>query len=383
MVTVLEQKEVDPSERLAAVLPAIAARAAEHDAANTFVAEGYALLKRARLFSAGVPAELGGDGLSPPELAAMLTRLARSCSATALAFAMHTHLVAVSAWRWRNQQKELVEPLLRHIAAQQCVLVSTGGSDWLESSGTARKIDGGYAIEGVKGFASGAPAGSLLSTSAIHQDAEGGATVLHFMVPLDASELRIDPTWNALGMRGTASHQIHINGFLVPEAAVMLRRPKGEWHAAYHLVAMIAVPLIYSVYLGIAEAMRDAAVQAARRKPVTAQLVDQVGDLETELAGSRMALADMLANSSGPPGPETTNRAFLGRANFVRAALATADRAMDLAGAAGYMRFHPIERLFRDIQAARFHPLPSRPQRDLAGRIALGLPIDRALPTAA
>src|SRR5689334_237966 len=87
-VTVLEQREADPLERLVAVLPPIAARAAEHDAANTFVAESYALLKRARLFSAGVPAELGGDGLSPPELAALLTRLARSCSATALAFAM-------------------------------------------------------------------------------------------------------------------------------------------------------------------------------------------------------------------------------------------------------------------------------------------------------
>jgi hypothetical protein len=43
------------------------------------------------------------------------------------------------------------------------------------------------------------------------------------------------------------------------------------------------------------------------------------------------------------------------------------------------MRFHPLERLFRDIQGARFHPLPSRQQRDFAGRRAIGLPIDGPL----
>ena len=33
-------------------------------------------------------------------------------------------------------------------------------------------------------------------------------------------------------------------------------------------------------------------------------------------------------------------------------------------------------RLFRDVQGARFHPLQGAPQRRLAGRAALGLPID-------
>jgi hypothetical protein len=34
------------------------------------------------------------------------------------------------------------------------------------------------------------------------------------------------------------------------------------------------------------------------------------------------------------------------------------------------------ERLFRDVQGARFHPLPEHQQRRFAGRVALGLPID-------
>jgi acyl-CoA dehydrogenase len=374
----LQRKLPAPSQRLAPLLPEIARRAAEHDAANSFVAGNYRLLTEARLFSAAVPVELGGDGLDPGGLAELLITLAKACSSTALAFAMHTHLVAAATWR-RRHQKAPVDALLRRIADEQCVLVSTGGSDWLDSSGTARKVDGGYAIDALKGFASGAPAGALLSTSAIYDDKEAGASVLHFMVSLDADAVRIEESWNALGMRGTASHQIRIDGYVVSDAAVTLKRPKGAWHPLYHLIAMIAVPLIYSVYLGVAEAARDAALQAARKKPVTAQLVDLVGDMETELAAARMAHADMIGASAATPGPETTNRVFLGRTNFVRSALATADRALEVAGAAGFMRFHPIERLFRDIQAARFHPLSSRPQRDLAGRMALGIAIDGPL----
>jgi alkylation response protein AidB-like acyl-CoA dehydrogenase len=47
-----------------------------------------------------------------------------------------------------------------------------------------------------------------------------------------------------------------------------------------------------------------------------------------------------------------------------------------MAGGGAYQRPHPVERMFRDIQAARFHPLAPRAQRELAGRMALGLGID-------
>jgi acyl-CoA dehydrogenase len=203
--------------------------------------------------------------------------------------------------------------------------------------------------------------------------------VLHFMVPLSAREVTIEPSWRAMGMRGTGSHLVHIKGFLVADAAVAAKRPRGQWHPLFHMISMIAFPIIYSVYFGGAEAIRDAAVAAAKRKPVTPQLVDLVGALDTELAAARVALADMLAASATQPGPETTNRVFLGRSNIVRAIMATAEKALEVAHGAGYMRSSPIERLFRDLQAARFHPLTPHGQRDLSGRMALGLPIDGPL----
>jgi alkylation response protein AidB-like acyl-CoA dehydrogenase len=104
--------------------PGFAARAADVDETDTFVAESYAELNARRFFSAGVPAELGGGGASHRELCAMLRELARHCGSTALALSMHTHLLGTTVWRWRQGQP--VEPLLRRIAEEQIVLVSTG-----------------------------------------------------------------------------------------------------------------------------------------------------------------------------------------------------------------------------------------------------------------
>src|SRR5262249_62307987 len=48
--------------------PAFAARAAAHDGDDSFVADNYKDLRARRLFSAGVPAELGGGGAPPAGL---------------------------------------------------------------------------------------------------------------------------------------------------------------------------------------------------------------------------------------------------------------------------------------------------------------------------
>src|SRR5262249_29957233 len=77
--------------------PPFAPRAASHDAADTFVSENYADLRGRRVFSAPVPAELGGSGASLAEMCEVLRTLAHACSSTALALSMHTHQVLIAA----------------------------------------------------------------------------------------------------------------------------------------------------------------------------------------------------------------------------------------------------------------------------------------------
>jgi acyl-CoA dehydrogenase len=340
------------------------------------VSSGYQFLKNEGFFKALVPAELGGGGADYAEICHAIRRLGASCGSTALAFSMHSHLVAAAAWRWRHQ-KAPTDGLLKRVAAENLVLVSSGGSDWLKSAGTAVKVEGGFRINARKIFSSGCPAGDLLMTSAVYEDPVAGPTVLHFGVPLKAKGVAILDTWRVLGMRGTGSHDIELKDVFVPDAAISGQRPQGKWHPLFHIISMIAFPLIYSAYVGVAEGARAKALQIARKKPDDGNIAYLVGEMENAFASAVLALNDMIANAeTGMPSPDTTNRTVIGRTLAGQAAIRTLDRAMEVAGGASFYRDHGIERAFRDVQGARFHPLQEKAQLRYTGRVALGWDID-------
>ena len=58
------------------------------------------------------------------------------------------------------------------------------------------------------------------------------------------------------------------------------------------------------------------------------------------------------------------------------AGIEVCDLAMEVAGGAAFFKGSPIERCYRDIRAAKFHPLTPEQTLLHAGRLALGLPVD-------
>src|SRR5438477_2264407 len=354
----------------------IAEAAARHDADESFVSEGYALLKDEGFFKALIPIELGGGGAGYAEICHAIRHIAASCGATALAYSMHSHLVAAAVWRWRHQNAP-TDGLLKRVAAEDLILVSSGGSDWLKSAGIATRTEGGYLIDARKIFSSGCPAGDLLVTSAVHDDPEAGPTVLHFAVSLKGTGVTILDTWHVMGMRGSGSHDVELKNVFVPDAAISGRREQGKWHMLFHIISMLAFPLIYSAYLGVAEGARARALQIARGKTGDEQLLYLVGEMENAFASAAMAVDQLIHTAeTAMPGPETTNRAVVARTLAGQAAIRTVERAMEVAGGASFYRRVGLERAFRDIQGARFHPLQEKAQLRYTGRLALGLDID-------
>lgn len=354
----------------------IGPHAAQHDAEDSFVAECYARLKADGFFKMHVPMELGGHGASYAELCAVVRRLGAACGSTALAFAMHCHIVAVAAWRWRNQ-KAPTDGLLKRIAAENLICISSGGSDWLKSAGVATKVEGGYRIKARKIFSSGSPMGDLLVTSSVTDDPQAGPTVLHFAVPLKAEGVKVLDTWRVMGMRGTGSNDVELNDVFVPDAAISGRRPQAKWHPLFHAISMLAFPIIYSAYMGVADGARAKALAAARKKGDDDSTSYLAGEMENAHAVAEIAWADMIRIAdSEKPGPETTSRQMIRRTLVGQNAIKTVERAMELAGGAAFYREMGLERAFRDVQAARYHPLQEKPQLRYTGRVALGLDID-------
>lgn len=358
------------------LVPTFAARAGGHDADDTFVADNVADLRRCKLYSAPVPLELGGGGASQAEMCDVLRTLARGCSSTALALAMHTHQILIPTWRWRHERAP-VEAFLRRVAAEELVVASSGGSDWLAGSGRAERVEGGYRVTARKIFASGSPAAALFSTMAVYDDPVAGPTVLHFLIPFDAPGVKVHDNWRTLGMRATGSNDVTLDGVFVPDAAVGTRRPAGRWSQPWHIVAAMALPIVFSVYVGVAEAARDLALRESARRRDDATVQELAGAMETELVAAQLALRSMIETaSSSAVGPEITNRIMIGRSLAGQAALRAVETAMEVVGGAAFFRSAGLERLFRDVQGTRYHAPRSAVQRRYTGRLALGLDID-------
>jgi alkylation response protein AidB-like acyl-CoA dehydrogenase len=368
------EHKTDWVEVARALSPGFAARAPAHDANDSFPVENYRELKERRVFSAGVPAELGGGGASHAELCAMLRELGRACGSTALALSMHTHLVASQVWLWR--QGAPVGPLLERIAAEQLVLVTTSASDWLDSNGRAQRVEGGYWVTAHKHFASGAPAGDLLLTTALFDDPTDGSTVLHFALPLRSEGISVLDNWRTMAMRASGSNDIKLDGVFVPEGAVNSRRPQGAWDPFFNVIAVIVPPLVMSVYLGLAEAARDLALQQVARQREQPEVWALAGELENALVTGQLAVQGMIDVCAGyafEPGVATASATFTRKTIAAQALLLAVEKALELTGGAGLLRARGLERLVRDMHAAPFHPLPPKRQQRFTGRLLLGL----------
>jgi alkylation response protein AidB-like acyl-CoA dehydrogenase len=346
-------------------------RSAEYDRSGEFAADNYRDLREYRLFSAGIPSELGGGGATYEELSAFIRELGRHCGSTALAFAMHTHPVAVNVYKHMRGDKAATRTLQR-IADNELIIAGTGANDWLESSGEAKRVNGGYRVSAHKRFVSGAPGAQVFVTSVSHVGPEG-TEVLHFAIPFSSEGVRLVETWNTLGMRATGSHDVVLENVFVPETSIVARRPAGAWHPMWSVVLPTALPLIASVYVGLAEAGADLAITAAKRRQ--AELAPAVGEMMDALTIAQVTLADMVrlnGNHGFTPTLELAN-AILARKTIVADAVKnTIELAAELVGGPGFFRGHTMERIVRDVRAMHFHPLPARRQRVFSGRIALG-----------
>jgi alkylation response protein AidB-like acyl-CoA dehydrogenase len=354
--------------------PRFAERAAAADLEGRFVHESYAELKAAKVMSALVPSDLGGGGATHAEICQVLREMARYCGSTALALSMHTHLVAAAVWRHRHGQP--AEALLRKVAASELVLVSTGAGDWVDSVGRAERAPGGYKVSAVKRFGSGSPAGDVMITSAPYDDPERGAEVLHFPVLLKTPGVTVRNDWDTLGMRATGSHSIELQDVFVPEEAIVLRRPRGQWHPSWNVVVTVAAPIFMAPYLGIAERAAAMARDAAARRAPDPVVLQSLGEMGNALAVAEMAFREMveLANNFDFEAKiEIANPVLIRKTILANACVATVNKAIETVGGGALFRSAGIERLWRDVQGALFHPLPEKKQLVFSGRVAMGL----------
>ncbi|NLA35165.1 MAG: acyl-CoA/acyl-ACP dehydrogenase [Actinobacteria bacterium] len=353
----------------------------DHDADGSLAVETLTRARSLGLSTALVPREFGGGGASHAEMGGVLREIAHTDAAAAVTLAMHSHLVAFHVWRQRHGQD--ASPMFAKVT-DGAWLVSTGAADWVSSSGTARKVDGGYRVSAAKAPASGCELGDLLVTSIRWAEPGAAPQVLHCVVPFAAEGVRVERTWDTLGLRGTGSHTVVLDDVFVPEAAVSLIRPADVWHPVWNIVVGAALPLIMAAYNGIADAAVDAALaMVSARNDDSAQ--QTAGEMVTaHLMGSESVDAMFVASDNlNYENTDAHSAAVMARKRTATDAFVDTVRlAMELVGGRSYFRGNPFEHMYRDMLGAQFHPLPRARQSRFTGRVALGLDPLGAVPPA-
>jgi alkylation response protein AidB-like acyl-CoA dehydrogenase len=340
------------------------------DRTGTFPFEHYQRLRDTGYVRALAPEQLGGRGAGLLEMAKAQQALARGCASTALAINMHHFQVGFAADGWRKTGSEAVGKLLRRVAHEGIVLASTGAESVVPGAwstpAVAEREDGGYRVTGHKYFCSQASGMDVVRVNA--RDTVTGE-ILVCSVPTAADGVRVVQTWDTMGMRATASHDLVLEHVWVPLGAVGARLPADApmRHPAMAGAATWFLSLLSSVYLGIAEEARAEALRALgtggntrfRPAPLTDVLIGQmeaafqtaqavrdqvVGQLDQDRSDAQAAVA----------------RAILCRQVVVSQAQVTLQHAVAIVGGRAYFRTSPLERLARDMAAGQFHP-PAEP----------------------
>jgi alkylation response protein AidB-like acyl-CoA dehydrogenase len=371
-MTTLEDIRTDSLlDRAATVAPVLAQHASRHDVDGTFVSESLDALRDAGLLAAGVPTELGGLGATNRDLADLQRELAHHCGSTALASSMHQHVVCFTAWRYRRGMPG-AEATLRRVAEEGIVLVSTGGGDWTHPRGNAVRVDGGFRVSGTKRFASQSTVGAAMSTMATYDDPEQGRRVLNLAVPFASDGVSISDNWDTLGMRGTASNDVVLEDVFVPDERVLANRPYGVIDPPLQVIGSVAMPIISAVYLGVAETAFAAAVEAARSRADDPTVRRQVGLMRHRLQVAAWTL-DGVFDLVGPdpqPSEATLTAVMVAKREIALAGIQVCDLAMEVVGGGAFFRGSVVERCYRDIRAAKFHPTTPEDTLLLAGEQA-------------
>jgi alkylation response protein AidB-like acyl-CoA dehydrogenase len=346
-----------------------AGRADQHDKDGSFVFQNYEELKALKYFSAAIPEELGGSGLSHREICNIIRIMAQYCGSTALSFSMHQHLIAAAIWRYKHKGENPV--MMQKVVKNQMVLVSTGARDWLDSNGEMTKTEGGFRLSGKKHFASQSIAGDVAVTSAPYLHPEEGWQVLHFGVPFKTEGVSVLDDWDTLGMRATGSQTIVFDNVFVPDASIALARPRTGYHPVWDVVLTVAMPLIMSAYVGIAEKAMEIALTIGKNYQRNQQHLPYIiGKMNNALVSARTqweAMIMLTNNIDFKPSEVITLQMLSLKTNVSDACIQTVELALQAIGGQSFYKKNTLERLFRDVQAAQFHPLPAWEQYAFTG----------------
>lgn len=319
-----------------------------------------------------VPAACGGLGGTVLDACIGQEHIARALGSAGLAANMHVQYIGASLvsglWRREHLDAFLADAVKRGYLVNNCQAEAEMGSPARGGlpATTATRVEGGWRLDGRKQWST---ASTFLTHYAVSATVRAPGIPEHlgqFLVRADSGGVRIDPTWQALAMRESASHDIVLEGVFVPDGDVIRVSPSGERFVPPVEVAPWGGLTFAATYVGIAVAARDWAVRfAATRRPTNLgstigelpAVRAKIGEIEALLLAARRLVFDTARDwVDGVDRHQVAAQVPLVKYIATNNAVRVTDLALRIAGGVGLSEDHPLERCFRDVRSGLVHP---------------------------
>ncbi|MFJ8627726.1 acyl-CoA dehydrogenase family protein [Kitasatospora sp. NPDC093550] len=367
------------------VVDLLAARAEEHDRDATFPYQGIEAVHEAGLLTLTVSRKYGGPGGTLADTVRVLSQLGRGDASVAVVTAFtllrHAEQARHADWPTAGYRRLLTE------SRRGPVLVNTL---WAEAGGqpgglpetVARRDGDDWLLTGRKTYCTGAEALAWMAVTARTDEEEPRTGT--FLVRGESDGLEIDPTWDQLGLRASASHDVVLDRVRVPADLALGLGSRGpeddaagtgeaELSRAWHDLALSAVAI------GVARAAESWLVRFLNQR-TPANLTEPLGtlpryrcalgEIEAQLIGAE-ELVEGLAPRVDRGEPDAVARTGPAHLLATRAATTAVQQAVALTGNPGLSRRHPLERYLRDVLSSRVHLASDETVLEAAGRAAL------------
>jgi len=234
------------------------------------------------------------------------------------------------------------------------------GSDAASLRSTARRVEGGWVIDGAKRYITNAPAAGLFTVFArTDPDRKGAAGVSAFLVEAGTPGLRVGAPDRKMGQRGALTSDVVFEGCRVGDEALLGGVPGMGFRTAMKVLDRGRLH-ISAVCVGVAERLIADALRYALERRQFGQPIAEFQLVQAMLADSR---AEALAGRAMVV--ETARRKDLGEDVATDASCCklfcaemvgrVADRAVQVHGGAGYMQDYAVERFYRDVRLFRIY----------------------------
>jgi alkylation response protein AidB-like acyl-CoA dehydrogenase len=355
----------------------IAPRSKDVDATGVIPSSSWKELAEMGFFRMHHREEDGGLAVSWLVRAMVQESLAKACASTFLSTAASVGLCGLPLARFGTaaQKERWLRPLVDGTKIGCFGLTEPeAGTDAAAITCAAKKVDGGWVLNGEKALITNAPVADVAVVFAVTDKSAGVGGVTMFVVDLHAPGVTRSAPYKKMGLRGSATGGLTFSDVRVGDDAVVGEVGQG-FVQAMQTLELGRVGMCHFA-IGIADAAYDAAKKYAQErrafgKPIARlQAVHfKVADMKVEIDGARLMARQVAWRVD--QGEDTSVLASVAKTYATEMACRVTDMAVQIHGGWGYTDDFVVERLFRDARLGPIGEGTSEIQRELIARALL------------